>query len=708
MFRHFFKLVDSVEAIAYKMEKILIKYFNPNYLMEPEIDYELKIRKLQDPKLVNRDLKLEVLRNEFNKEVKNGIWVDAPVFAPENVTESKECHALYQQLSELLEKRKKGENNSLILPRIVHLYFRAYRIEFESPEANQTKAKFLDDVLELFSKYFPVVHEEIQRELMELTKDDKDTVIGSPETPLPPPRRKTINPEFSLSDSLESLVKIDEAKDNASSRPRLEDFTKRFPFRESGSRPHKTTVQKNSDSNFPDVCSEFLRKLSLEWNNSNHSDLDNQRFNFATKILRSLKYPQFAVEVEDEEVEVVNLDRNSSNERALQNENVRRSQSETNNRLIDINLRDNSQPNAQPQVIRIDLSNSQNFSSRLRPWRMSFSGREDPQTVEQFLKTLHMAKRTLHGDNRDLFGCMGEFLKGEAHTLIFSNLEEYRTWEQVERDLVAYFTKPRNDPSVKEQIYARKQKRDESFADFLIEMNKLFNQLCIPMPKREQFLILRSNMKKVYQINLTFVESIVDIKTLSLACAKIDNILLPGSKLNTNNSNKKSTNKFRKYSRNNDFGNQDNSSGINEIQSQNFPYFVPGVYQNMYPNQSSNNNTNNNNNSNNINNNNSSNRNNNNYNNNQQNKSKNNYNNNNYNQQNKNNNSQNNNNSNSRVFYNSNFSNQSNNNNNNNNNYKNNQNNNFSNNNNNSNSNKNSTKKNSSNNNENQQSSEKK
>lgn len=517
MFKTFYSLVDFVDDSVRKMEKILIKYLNPNYLSTSEIDYELSIRDFDTNLLENKEKKLDEFRQILKNELEQEVLVERMINAPENRKEVTTCMEIYREIAEYLE----GANSSPIpaLSRLVHLYFRIYRIEFDK-SISGSKVEFLDDIMGQIRKHFPEVYEEVQEAFEE-------------ESELNVEKRK-----ITKDDSLEFL--LEEIENLAIDKPK-----------------------NASKSKFNQYCGEFLNKIRKDCNLE--SDYDSKRLNVVSKVIKTLTKPE-----NFKEVNVIN--NNFRRTRLNFEENHQSSSQNNNGQSIVINL-DHSQNETRPQSVRLDINDSRTFSSKLKPWKLSFSGREDPQSIEQFLKTLHYVKSILGGSDFDLFSCLGEILKGEAYNLIMANIDQYENWEQIEEDLRSLFTKPKNDMTVKQEIYIRQQKRDESFADFLIEMKKLFAKLKRPMSNQEQFEVVYANMKKVYQINLSFVHDVVDLKSLSMACAELDKVLLSNienEKSSNNFSSNNNRNNYNRYKNNNSNQNSADKQGninLNEIKT---------------------------------------------------------------------------------------------------------------------------------------------
>lgn len=592
----------------FNLHKILHKYLSPNQLLPQEIDYELLIRGYINLEEASNDSKLGCLRKIILKEISDNVVFPVETGMSLNPnSEMNTCEASYEEIAELLNRRDAKVTQAL-LPRVIHLYFRIFRISIRDSKGVERKSKALERILDLVYKYFPKITEEIQEEsLSEHFQELKN----------PTNHKNQILGNASASNQDKTQIGHSSGQEE-----NLDNVTNLFgTISLSQKKTSSPKVSTNKELSFSELCQNFVRSAQIEFsklksNNPNEIENFNQAMgclnrisnpeissntqinsnnsltalDMASNIIKDIQRRQSILEQTQipKRIQFDNSNSNSNNpgnnlnvdsssdsdSDKIQQNSVRPTEisnrpiSNSNQASININL-DDRQQNV-PQVLRIDLSNS-SFASRLNSWNLRYHGKKESRSVKQFLKCLHHAKDSLNGTDEDLFKCWGQFLMGEARDFVFLNIDNLLNWEMIESALIRQYTPPANDKILEEKIRNRTQLRFETFSEFLLQMERLFSQLTIQKSDNEKFKIVYDNMRDSYKHALALKDNVNSLSSLSMYCGKLDEVyfnsknykdkILQSNDKSNSNQNSKNTANFRNFTQpNNNFSNQNHHS----------------------------------------------------------------------------------------------------------------------------------------------------
>lgn len=159
--------------------------------------------------------------------------------------------------------------------------------------------------------------------------------------------------------------------------------------------------------------------------------------------------------------------------------------------------------------------------NRVEKWKLRFTGESRSMPIENFLyKAKKLAER--EGVTKEiLLRDIHMLLEGAAADWFFTFVDDFRTWEIFETDIIYRFGNPNKDQGIRTKIQERKQQRGESFIAFLTEIEKLNKMLSRPLSQRRKFEVIWDNMRQHYRSKISIVE-VKDLQHLTRLNYRID------------------------------------------------------------------------------------------------------------------------------------------------------------------------------------------
>lgn len=159
------------------------------------------------------------------------------------------------------------------------------------------------------------------------------------------------------------------------------------------------------------------------------------------------------------------------------------------------------------------------FKSGKRPvsdWRLKYDGADNGQNLMKFLKEVEFYAKSEDMSPKDLFRSAIHLFNGAAKTWFMTGFEneDFMSWEELKEELKREFLSPDHDHTSEIRAIARKQGPRETFQDYFIELQKIFNSLTKPMTERRKFEIVFRNMRADYKGHVVSseIDNLADLK----------------------------------------------------------------------------------------------------------------------------------------------------------------------------------------------------
>lgn len=158
-------------------------------------------------------------------------------------------------------------------------------------------------------------------------------------------------------------------------------------------------------------------------------------------------------------------------------------------------------------------------SEKRRPvsdWKLKYDGADNGQTLMKFLKEVEFYAKSENMSPKQLFRSAIHLFNGAAKTWFMTGFEneDFTSWEELKEELKREFLSPDHDHTSEIRAIARKQGPRESFQDYFLELQKIFNSLTKPMTERRKFEIVFRNMRSDYKGHAVSseIDNLADLK----------------------------------------------------------------------------------------------------------------------------------------------------------------------------------------------------
>lgn len=154
-------------------------------------------------------------------------------------------------------------------------------------------------------------------------------------------------------------------------------------------------------------------------------------------------------------------------------------------------------------------------------WKLVYSGESNGMHLYDFLSEIDMFKRSEDVTDDDLLSSVVHLLAGRARLWYRSWFDTFHTWGDLVVAMKREFLPPKYDYRLLTNISNRRQKPNETFAEYLSTMQSLFKYLSIPIAEPHKLCIVEENMLQKYAIALSTVD-ITSLDQLANVCRRID------------------------------------------------------------------------------------------------------------------------------------------------------------------------------------------
>lgn len=511
----------------------MVVLFEPVYLSEQELTYELGLRKIDDP--LQPRPRTAVLREAMLQEARSGITVDAGVLEPLQV--ELELRVIMNTVSNFEVSRP--INSDEVIHRLQHLALRLSRIKPLSDAQQQTAGSLAVRIDRIMESCDPILRRRARSWESYATEPSFNTdqsqdpgedefaaelpprslqlSSGTVHPPPIPPRK----PKFLYYTNGSAVYSSDQ-----------------YFGHSQGAIPKQPTL--NHESLLPPPTSS-QRKVTLSTQLLNDSLYLGYRPSLPTvpnvpvtttactamsSTFRTTVAPT-PMEAYRGEFNITNPFRYDVNhEIPFSNGRNEMGHSEPNSHYC------SAQPNAMPEsrtseIPRYEQRNTQptrnsnmgqtnypnfgmnstrqgGFSKPVPPnlWRISFSGEEGVNkydlTVHEFLKQIRLYQRTNGFSDEQLLDSMVYLLGGRAKTWFFNTLDRIQSYDEFVAELKAEFLSPGHDFTVLSELENCRQQESQTVSAFLDAIENKFNSLLQPLSETHKVYFAGKNLQKQY------------------------------------------------------------------------------------------------------------------------------------------------------------------------------------------------------------------
>ncbi|XP_062714484.1 uncharacterized protein LOC134291138 [Aedes albopictus] len=169
-----------------------------------------------------------------------------------------------------------------------------------------------------------------------------------------------------------------------------------------------------------------------------------------------------------------------------------------------------------PKPVREKKRESKPRNRPVSDWRLKYDGADNGQNLMKFLKEVEFYAKSEDMSPKDLFRSAIHLFSGAAKTWFMTGFEneDFTSWEELKEELKREFLSPDHDHTSEIRAIARKQGPRETFQDYFIELQKIFNSLTKPMTERRKFEIVFRNMRADYKGHVVSseIDNLADLK----------------------------------------------------------------------------------------------------------------------------------------------------------------------------------------------------
>lgn len=154
-------------------------------------------------------------------------------------------------------------------------------------------------------------------------------------------------------------------------------------------------------------------------------------------------------------------------------------------------------------------------------WKVTYSGDGQGIHLYDFLSELRMLQRSEGVSDEELVSSFVHLLSGRARLWYRTWFDTFRTWEDLSVAMKKEFLPPKYDYKLLTTITNRKQKPNETFAEYLGLMQGMLRHLAIPITEQHRLSIIEENILPRYSLATSVVE-ITSLEQLSNICRRVD------------------------------------------------------------------------------------------------------------------------------------------------------------------------------------------
>lgn len=158
-------------------------------------------------------------------------------------------------------------------------------------------------------------------------------------------------------------------------------------------------------------------------------------------------------------------------------------------------------------------------SERYKPvseWHLKYDGSDNGKSLIKFVKEVEFLAKSERMSQKELFRSAIHLFTGSARAWYMSCIEneDFSSWRELVQELKREFLSPDHDHTFETRAISRKQGPRESFQEFFLELQKLFNSLTKPLTESKKFEIVFRNLRSDYKGHAVSAEidNLVDLK----------------------------------------------------------------------------------------------------------------------------------------------------------------------------------------------------
>jgi hypothetical protein len=200
----------------------------------------------------------------------------------------------------------------------------------------------------------------------------------------------------------------------------------------------------------------------------------------------------------------------------------------------------------QPQPVEYEDFYARNFKPLpISRWNLKFEG--DGATLLDFLNKVEIFSVLERTPKYEILRSAFYLFGGPASNWYLTNRHKFGSYTQLVEGLKRTFLRCDNDLELKREIEQREQLPNESFIQYLTDIERKCQQLATPMPENEKLFILRKNMNNFYSSKLA-AHDVNTVEQLEELCRRIETFNRPNR--SSSNNNQQPQNRQRFFSNN--------------------------------------------------------------------------------------------------------------------------------------------------------------
>lgn len=156
----------------------------------------------------------------------------------------------------------------------------------------------------------------------------------------------------------------------------------------------------------------------------------------------------------------------------------------------------------------------QTADRRMEKWHLTFNGDTSQRSLEDFLHKVHRLAEMDRIAEDVLLQRIHTILRGEAYDWYLCYAEDFLHWDDFEMSFRYMYGNPHRDQSNRKRIYGMKQRSDEPFLTYKMEIERLNKLLRVPLDQERLFEVMWDNCKSEYKDRLVCreIENLVQLE----------------------------------------------------------------------------------------------------------------------------------------------------------------------------------------------------
>lgn len=435
-------------------------------LSDEELDYELELRRVPEPKKLSRKRKVDQLRALMRQE---HIELVCPTSARHFISDEENIHYCQQKLQRLGSTLLRAFNNQDVaeLQRCQTKYYH-YRARISlitdphyAPYTRQAEMVIndsLDQIVQFLQSLTSVSPPDFSRE--DILPGEEDVLN----------RLKNSQLQSSVKATTQGELHQQGVPLNLSHRSKT------------GTIP-KTSGQQQAE-NYPPPPKRTPHRIDTE---APRAEIPRGHYN----VLPPLPAPR------------PSLERVPDPNRVQHPPSVNNQSTDVRDEIIRYLLNNRNQANErmEPQTHnsgRSTPNNRQRFIQPVYKWPFSYGGNENILELAVFLNRVKTYADTEDVDDFSLLRGIKHILRGRALEWYTRSYNRFNTWMEFKRQIKAEFLPPNFSQLIKRDLYWRFQGQDETFSKYYHDLLALFEVLEPPLTPQDQFFIVKSNLNSEF------------------------------------------------------------------------------------------------------------------------------------------------------------------------------------------------------------------